>query len=270
MKDFSLTQFLERFAFKNPKKLDGNQSESLVQSIHKKPYSAHGSRGLPVAQLTSNNCTEDERFILEFLSKKRERREAFKELEGDREVDDDEFDAYLDGLGSKKKKKKKGAEHDDEELDFVGEFGEEFKESTKSAKKVRKGDDEEADGDDWDSDGDESDKYVCDNISVANEFSRFCSISVMEMMTVMMMMLIWMETKIWTATAVQFLWMEKMMMMMTRLTYSKMTMMMKKEEVLAIAMPRCPIQMNQLPTKRNRSATRISNGNLRTPTVSNT
>lgn len=162
LKDFSLTQFLERFAFKNPKKNDANKSDSLVQSIHSKSYTPHGSRGLPVTQLTSTNCTEDEKFIFEFLSKKREKREAFKGLDASGDVDDDEFDAYLDSLGSKKKNKKGGDEEDDEEFDFMGDFGEEFKDAATGTTKTRKAGGEGADEDDWDSDavGDdgESDK----------------------------------------------------------------------------------------------------------------
>lgn len=153
LKDFSLTQFLERFAFKNPKKSDANNSESLVKSIHNKTYKRHGSRGIPVAQLTSTNCTEDERFIFAFLSKKREKREAFKGADASGDIDDDEFDAYLDSLGGKKKKKN-GL--DDEEFDFAGELGEEFKDAAESTKKVRKSDADDAEENDWDSDGDDS------------------------------------------------------------------------------------------------------------------
>lgn len=162
LKDFSLTQFLERFAFKNPKKNDASKSDSLVQSIHSKSYTPHGSRGLPVTQLTSTNCTEDERFIFEFLTKKREKREAFKGLEASGDLDDDEFDAYLESLGGKKKNKKGGDEEDDEEFDFMGDFGEEFKEDATGKKKTRKSGADGADEDDWDSDADgddgESDK----------------------------------------------------------------------------------------------------------------
>lgn len=160
LKDFSLTQFLERFAFKNPKKTDANKPESLVQTIHNKTYTPHGSRGLPVNQLTSTNCSEDERFIFEFLSKKREKREAFKGVDAAGDVDDDEFDAYLDSLGSKKKKKK--GDEEDEEFDFMGELGEDFNDTSKDTKKTRKEGANDADDNDWDSDGDgddgESDK----------------------------------------------------------------------------------------------------------------
>lgn len=68
IRDFSITQFLERFSFRNPKKEESKEDErSVIQKIHlnHKVYSAHGSRGQPVQALTSTNCTEDERFIFE-------------------------------------------------------------------------------------------------------------------------------------------------------------------------------------------------------------
>lgn len=133
-----------------------------MQSIHSKSYTPHGSRGIPVNQLTSTNCTEDERFIFEFLTKKREKREAFKGVDASGDLDDDEFDAYLESLGGKKKKNKGGDEEDDEEFDFTGDFGEEFKDAATGTKKMRKERADGADEDDWGSDADgddgESDK----------------------------------------------------------------------------------------------------------------
>lgn len=122
LKDFSLTQFLERFAFKNPKKLEEKKGGSIVQVIHNKPYTAHGSRGQSVKQLSAQNCTEDEAYIFEYLNKKREIRAAMADEE-DMDVDDDEFENYLDSLASKKKKKTVENEEDlDDELDFLGEM----------------------------------------------------------------------------------------------------------------------------------------------------
>lgn len=107
--------------------------------------------------MTTTNCTEDERFIFEFLSKKREKREAFKGVDASGDVDDDEFDAYLDSLGGKKKKKEGDEDEEDEEFDFMGDFGEEFQEAAKGTKKTHKGGAEDADDNDWDSDGGEED-----------------------------------------------------------------------------------------------------------------
>lgn len=140
--DFSLTHFLDRFAFKNPKKDSEHKSEPVVQSFHNKNYTPYGSRGKPVKQLSATNCTEDERFIFEYLEKKRERQAAFasaNQNEG-QGVDDDEFDAYLDSLGGKSK----SDGLDDEEFDIAGSFGAE----------KDKNDEDDAD---WDSDGDDDD-----------------------------------------------------------------------------------------------------------------
>lgn len=100
--------------------------------------------------LTASNCTEDERFIFQYLDKKREIRAAWTAADEDNDVDDDEFDAYLDSLGGKKKKGKNGEMSDDEEFDFLGEMGGESE--GKPSKKSRKNVDE--DDDDWDGDDD--------------------------------------------------------------------------------------------------------------------
>lgn len=127
MVDFSLTHFLDRFAFKNPKKENEHKPESLVQSMHQKNYASYGSRGKSVKQLNASNVTEDEKFIFEYLNRKRERQAMHGLTDQQDEVDDDEFDAYLDSLGGKKKKKKGGDatedDDDDDELDFFGNMG---------------------------------------------------------------------------------------------------------------------------------------------------
>lgn len=148
--DFSLTHFLDRFAFKNPKK-DENKAESVVHTFHHKNYTPHGSRGKPIKQLSLTNCTEEEKFIFEYLDKKRARQKALgltgKESERFESVDDDEFDAYLDGLGGKKGKNG----FDDEEFDLAGDFGE------------GKGNNDEDGGEDWESDKDDDDLDGDDN-----------------------------------------------------------------------------------------------------------
>lgn len=148
--DFSLTHFLDRFAFKNPKKDTDQKPESLVQLMHHKHYTPHGSRGKSVKQLNAANVTEDEKFIFEYLNRKRERLAALG-VSGDKHdddvIDDDEFDAYLDSLGGKGKKNSDGI--DDEEFDFVGDFGD--------GKKSIDGDDGDWDEDDDDDDGEEED-----------------------------------------------------------------------------------------------------------------
>lgn len=127
-----------------------------MQAIHSKQYAPHGSRGQSVKQLTESNCTEDERYIFAYLNKKKEIREAYgaDDDEDRMDVDDDEFEAYLDGLAGKKKKKKKGDDDDDDEdvdedLDFLADLEGEQGKPMKKAK--RKSNDDE--DDDWGSDG---------------------------------------------------------------------------------------------------------------------
>lgn len=114
--------------------------------MHHKHYTPHGSRGKSVKQLNASNVTEDEKYIFDYLNHKRERQAALglngESGENDNTVDDDEFDAYLDGLGGKKKSNKNKAD-----LDFMGDFGNEMDD----------GNDEDWDDGDSDDDGDDDD-----------------------------------------------------------------------------------------------------------------
>lgn len=178
LRDFCLTQFLERFSFRNPKKLTGDQpplaSESAPQHQHGKHYKAFGGRGQPVQNLTRTNCTEDERFIFQYLEQKREKRMAIRKALGkksaagdgsdsDGSVDDDEFDAYLDGLGGGGC----GKADADEEFDFMGALSDNLRaddaentdtgKQSKRAQKRAAENDEIAEGD-WDEDGDDDEE----------------------------------------------------------------------------------------------------------------
>lgn len=120
-----------------------------MSSMHHKHYTPYGSRGKSVKQLNASNVTEDERFIFDYLNHKRERQAALglnADGENDNTVDDDEFDAYLDGLGGKKKSKK-----NKDDLDFMGDFGNEMDDGNEDDWDDGDGDDDD-DGDD-DEDG---------------------------------------------------------------------------------------------------------------------
>lgn len=159
LKDFSLAHFLERFVFKNPKKNEKSLSE-VPQTVQHKNYISYGSRGKSVKSLTRTNCTEDEKFIFQYLEKKRLKQVGIVKKSKDDEdigdVDDDEFEAYLDKLGAAG-----GEEVDDEldedfKLDYLKEIGGELKESTKSKKKKSIAEDDDEDMEDIDKDwGDE-------------------------------------------------------------------------------------------------------------------
>ncbi|XP_037933758.1 uncharacterized protein F23B12.7 [Teleopsis dalmanni] len=158
LRDFGLPHFLERFAFKNPKKLDKQKAET--PTLAHKRYLAYGARGKPVKSLTKQNCAEEEMYIFNFLENKRKQAAHMKqkktgEKDGDDDdetlkggdIDDDEFEDYLDGFFGKKAKAAAQAERaEEEELDFLKELGGEFKDEKKKKIKKKKSDDDEDDG----------------------------------------------------------------------------------------------------------------------------
>jgi ribosome biogenesis protein MAK21 len=149
LKDFSLSHFLERFSFKNPKKTE----EKNQKSAFHQDYKPKGSRGTSVHLLTAQTCTEDEKFIFEFLQRKREIREKkvgkFEEKDDDVEsVDDDEFDAYLDSMGAAR-----DLDKFDKDFDYLSDLQKDPARKNGKAKEA-----DESDGeDDWGSDEGDSD-----------------------------------------------------------------------------------------------------------------
>ncbi|XP_030382291.1 CCAAT/enhancer-binding protein zeta [Scaptodrosophila lebanonensis] len=173
LRDFGLPYFLERFAFKNPKRLNNPHPES--STIAHKRYMAYGTRGKPVKSLTSINCTEDEMYIFNFLEHKRKRaamslsnEQEFKaeaDYEGDSElkygeVDDDEFEVYLDSYFGKKFKVANATESSgDDELNYLQELGGEIQHKklqneNKNKKHAAVCSDDDEDIDDWNDNGD--------------------------------------------------------------------------------------------------------------------
>lgn len=160
LKDFSLNHFLERFAFKNPKKVESNEKKTAFNQN----YQPKGSRGLSVHLLTDQNCTEDEKFIFEFLQKKREIKEKIGKTENDDEsdmesVNDDEFDEYLNSLGAKK-----DFDDFDKDFDYLSELQKDTANNgEKKLKKKKKGDESDDEiGDDWDDDDEDDDEGESD------------------------------------------------------------------------------------------------------------
>lgn len=187
MRDFGLPHFLERFAFKNPKKLDHQQAVDGAASVAHKRYTSFGARGKPVKSLTKATCTEDEMFIFNYLEHKRKQVELMEQTKKQKkvekvesteaaddelkegEVDDDEFESYLDDFFGKKLKKGADGEQDEEELNFLQELGGELQtdKSKKKDKKKKQTEDDEMD-DEWD-DGaeDEDEEEEADELSDA-------------------------------------------------------------------------------------------------------
>lgn len=147
LKDFSLSHFLERFSFKNPKKVNEREQKSAFHQT----YQAKGARGQSVYLLTAQSCTEDEKFIFDFIQRKREireKKEKFKDEKDDdlESVDDDEFDEYLNSLGAASDLSKH-----DKKFDYMSEMQ---KDSAKNgvapkSKKAKAENESEASDDDW-------------------------------------------------------------------------------------------------------------------------
>lgn len=167
LRDFSLTHFLDRFAFRNPKTVTkSDESKTFLHKLYRdeKEYRPRGSRSMPVKSLTARNCTEDEKYIFEFLESQRARKAALvvaavaktdddEDAVGD--VDDDEFDAYLDSLGAEK-----------DDVDFLNEIsGDMAKEDAAAKRKPKKNRPSDNDDDDEDIDyfSDDDDEGVEDD-----------------------------------------------------------------------------------------------------------
>lgn len=156
--DFSTSHFLERFSFKNPKKLDSNDEKSSFR----RSYQAKGSRGKSVHSLTDQACTEDERFIFDFLQRKREIRETKTESKNEEKeedddelesIGDDEFDKYLDTLGAKN-----DFDKSEKEFDYLSELqnGKTIdRDRNKTIKQSKKIESDEESIDNWDDDEDD-------------------------------------------------------------------------------------------------------------------
>ncbi|RZC38241.1 CCAAT/enhancer-binding protein zeta, partial [Asbolus verrucosus] len=139
LKDFTLIRFLDRFVFKNPKKLE----EGVQRGVHptfgkRKVYQPKGLRSLPVN--SSNYLNEnlkkipvDELFMYSYLQKRRKEKRLKKETDEDdsdlESVQDEEFEDMLDKMAGTIKKS--------EDLDFLNDIGETFKEKNKKKNKSK-------------------------------------------------------------------------------------------------------------------------------------
>ncbi|XP_073965864.1 CCAAT/enhancer-binding protein zeta-like [Choristoneura fumiferana] len=159
LKDFAGIRFLDRFVFKNPKKREDGQRDGLktVKGSHpkfavRKNYTAKGIKSLPVNSASylnedANKIPVDERFLYDFLQK---RRHAEEEPDSDSDADSvtsEDFEKYLDTVTGTRA----NADSDDE-LDFLADM-----ESTKKKRPSKKGDesDDQLGSDDGDDNDDE-------------------------------------------------------------------------------------------------------------------
>ncbi|KAL4704681.1 hypothetical protein ACJJTC_016625 [Scirpophaga incertulas] len=158
LKDFAGIRFLDRFVFKNPKKRDEKSDESGVKKIKgshpkfavRKNYSAKGLKSLPVNSSSYLNedakrIPVDEKFLYDFLQKRREAHGSDDEDSDDDSVNSEDFEEYLDGITGSKAKV-----DSDEELDYLAEM-----EAAKQNKGTKGKEQEESQLDQLDDDGED-------------------------------------------------------------------------------------------------------------------
>lgn len=111
LEDLNLIRFLDRYVFKNPKKLDEKRiSKSNDPLAQRAKYVPRGVKSVPVDSQAYLNEREDripvdELFLYRYLQKKNEHRSLFGKSEDDDDnssVNSEEFNDMLDELGGGK------------------------------------------------------------------------------------------------------------------------------------------------------------------------
>ncbi|XP_056642195.1 CCAAT/enhancer-binding protein zeta [Diorhabda sublineata] len=176
--DFTLIRFLDRFVFKNPKKVTETSGRDLTFG-KRKLYRPKGVKSISVnsnsyAQENSENIPVDELFVHTYLQQKyRERGSLEKDDDSDLEsVQSDEFEEMLEKFS--------GHKDEEKDVDYMNEIGENIKNVDKKKKKksdnedVEEGDDlleedEDFDDDEFDEenelDFDDDDKELLGDLS---------------------------------------------------------------------------------------------------------
>ncbi|XP_034244442.1 CCAAT/enhancer-binding protein zeta-like [Thrips palmi] len=163
LKDFTLVRFLERFSFKNPKKLPENVPSLFAK---RKKYASTGVRSLPVRSESylkqkEDNVPVDEKYLFTYLQNRRAAAPDQDDKDSDAEsIGDEEFDGILDKM-MQKRGFKKDMDEDldlnysdiDEDLDFADEYTKNM-----TSKKTKKKSAEDDDGDDISGSDDEEEE----------------------------------------------------------------------------------------------------------------
>ncbi|XP_050405033.1 CCAAT/enhancer-binding protein zeta [Patella vulgata] len=159
LQDFTLIRFLERFVYKNPKKLEDDKESGgkskTVSRFRLKPSLPSGVRKLRVNEAAylakgEKRIPADEKFFYRYFRQRADLGKRSKKEDSDVEdVSDDEFEAFLDNF-EKQADPKDVFMRKDLDLDFAGEFS-----KKKGQKKKKKG--EESSSSDEDIDGDDED-----------------------------------------------------------------------------------------------------------------
>jgi len=162
LQDFTLTRFLDRFVFRNPKKETTEREEKGTKAAkpdavfsRRQLYAPAGVRKIApdskaYADADESSVPLDERFIHRFVVERRARKDADKEEDDNESVTSEDFNDYLDNFYGGKKKRKDGGEEDfdeDDNLDFAGHVDE--------GANVEEGDDDDDDWADMDDDSDD-------------------------------------------------------------------------------------------------------------------
>ncbi|XP_013178634.1 PREDICTED: CCAAT/enhancer-binding protein zeta [Papilio xuthus] len=158
LKDFAGIRFLDRFVFKNPKKRETQQYGEVkkVKGSHpkfaiRKNYSAKGLKAIPVNSSTYLNedakkIPVDEKFLYDFLQKRREAKTSDDEDSDTDSVTSEDFNKYLDSVTGSRR------QDSDDELDYLAEM--ESSKQKQGSKKKDDSDDQLDDDDDDDGGGD--------------------------------------------------------------------------------------------------------------------
>ncbi|XP_043523948.1 CCAAT/enhancer-binding protein zeta isoform X2 [Frieseomelitta varia] len=137
LEDLSLMRFLDRYVFKNPKKLENKRVHKKNDPLAQRAgYTPKGIRSVPIDSMSYINETEgripvDELYLYRYLKKRKEFKHKFTVENDDVEsVNSEEFNDMLDRLTDNKDfedldiaadiqtvKKKKGTEEEDEDFD---------------------------------------------------------------------------------------------------------------------------------------------------------
>jgi ribosome biogenesis protein MAK21 len=159
LKDFALTPFLDKFAFRNPKSLDKLAKQSKG-GIAARKSGLNAMAALPMndpSYLTATDIAEEEKFFHQFFVERAKRDEIKGIVRGSGAQDKDESDLEDEALNAAEADVDVDfdANTDSEEEAFVNELAEKLMESSGNGKVNL--DDEDPDMDDWSDFDDDSD-----------------------------------------------------------------------------------------------------------------
>lgn len=134
LKDFTLIRFLDRFVFKNPKKIEESAGVNPLFA-KRKFYRPNGVKSIPVNSMnyvkeSSKNIPADEMFLHEYLQRKYINNQMRIKAENDdnsdlESVQSEEFEEMLDKMAGV-------SNVDDDDIDFINEIGDKLQNTEKN------------------------------------------------------------------------------------------------------------------------------------------